>query len=321
MIERGKILNIPTWSKSEANRWADFIELYCLHVDDHVVSVDDVLDLFSDNEIEVSGRGTKEHSSQYDTLVSHIEDYFKLMKYRFDTYSEYYPFELEDNKSIFFQQHITEKTLHYIFLLLCSSISFMDQQSRYKITHIFEEYCCPLMKTMMPPHAKTELFGTAKMNNIFEGKLRKRIEQLASLLGAQTTKTFDQDRKYNDIPGGDGGLDIVSFISLDDAPHKPIAFGQCTCSYDEWRKKQDTISYNYWHKRIAPLVPFLEYMYVPFFCRYASGQFENSSDIHTCLIDRGRILKILEIGGLFHRNDKIDIETPIMDNLENFLAI
>ncbi|WP_424150919.1 hypothetical protein [Selenomonas noxia] len=306
--------NMPQWSKNELNRWADFVELYCLYTDDHV-TVDDMLDMFSDHEGEPSGRGTAEHSSRYDVIVAHIEDYFKLIKYRFDTYREYYPFELEGRGCIFLHESLTEKHLHYIFLLLCSSIYFMEKQSMSSITCDFEEYCRPLMKTLMPPHAKTELFGTARYKSIFQGGLRERVNQLAKLLGAQTTKKFDQDGKYDHISGGDGGLDVVSFIPLDEASHIPCAFGQCTCSYDSWKNKQVTISRDNWCARIDPLPPFIQYMYVPFFCRHASGQFENPSDIRTCLIDRGRILKLLEINGLSCGRE-INIRTSIVGNLE-----
>lgn len=35
MIKTDKQLKIPKWSKNEINRWADYIELRCLYMDDH----------------------------------------------------------------------------------------------------------------------------------------------------------------------------------------------------------------------------------------------------------------------------------------------
>lgn len=47
MIKTDKQLKVPKWSKNEINRWADYIELRCLYMDDHLVSKDDVLDMQS----------------------------------------------------------------------------------------------------------------------------------------------------------------------------------------------------------------------------------------------------------------------------------
>ena len=51
MIKTDKQLKVPKWSKNEINRWADYIELRCLYMDDHLVSKDDVLDIFIDEGI------------------------------------------------------------------------------------------------------------------------------------------------------------------------------------------------------------------------------------------------------------------------------
>ena len=138
----------------------------------------------------------------------------------------------------------------------------------------------------LPVDARTELFGTTRDTNLFHGNLRSRIEQLAEFLGAQTTKTMDADKRYDRIKAGDAGLDIVSFLKLDEASHIPVALAQCTCSYDEWINKQESINSDTWRTRIDPIAPFWRYMYVPFYCHNASGKFEQLTDIHTCLIDR-----------------------------------
>lgn len=171
----------------------------------------------------------------------------------------------------------------------------MDKSSLQKITHIFEKYCQPIMKFLMPVDAQTELFGTTKDTSFFNGTLRSRISQLAKSLGAQTTKSMDRDEKYDRIHAGDAGLDLVSFLKLDNTSHIPLALGQCACSYDKWQEKQSSINRDTWSARIDPLAPFWRYMYVPFFCHDASGRLENSAEIYTCLIDRQRILTIFEI--------------------------
>ncbi len=307
MIVKEKILKAPIWSKNETNRWADYIELLCLYNSDHLISKDDVLDIIIDGDVEELQRGEADHSAQYDKWAAHIDNYYEIIGYRFSMNKDYYPFEIEDGQCIILKENLSEKHIHYIFLLLCSSICFIDLSSRQKITHLFEKYCQPIMKILMPKDAQTELFGTTKDDSIFKGTLRTRIIQLANFLGAQTTKTMDKDEKYDRIHAGDAGLDIVSFLKLDTASHIPLALGQCTCSYDEWINKQSSINRDTWSARIEPLAPFWRYMYVPFFCHDASGRLENSAEIYTCLIDRQRILNIFEL------HNELFTETAILN--------
>lgn len=312
MIIEEKISKVPNWSKNNINRWADYIELLCLYNDDHLISKDDILDLLFDGDMEELQRGEADHSDKYDRLVAHIDDYYEIIEYRLSMHKNYYPFEIEDGQCIIFKESLSEKHIHYIFLLLCSSICFMDRSSIQKITHVFEKYCQPIMKILMPIDAQTELFGTTRDSSLFQGTLRTRIGKLANILGAQTTKSLDRDRKYDRIYAGDAGLDIVSFLKLDNASHIPLALGQCACSYEEWINKQSSIDCDTWSARIDPLAPFWRYMYVPFFCHDASGRLENLTEIHTCLIDRQRILNIFEL------HNELFTETAIL-NIENLI--
>ena len=312
MIKTDKQLKVPKWSKNEINRWADYIELRCLYMDDHLVSKDDVLDIFIDEDLDELQRGEAEHSLKYDKLSSVIGNYYEIIKYRKSKHPEYYPFDIEDDRCIVLKDNLENKHLHYIYLLLCTSLSFMDQSSMQKITHAFEKYCCPFMRLLVPVDARTELFGTTRDTNLFHGNLRSRIEQLAEFLGAQTTKTMDADKRYDRIKAGDAGLDIVSFLKLDEASHIPVALAQCTCSYDEWINKQESINSDTWRTRIDPIAPFWRYMYVPFYCHNASGKFEQLTDIHTCLIDRQRILCLLDLHHeLFEQLESLQLQVLI----------
>ena len=310
MIVKEKISRIPSWSKNNINRWADYIELLCLYNDDHLISKDDILDMLFDNDTEELQRGESDHSAKYDRLVAVIDNYYEIIEYRFSMHEDYYPFEIEDGQCIILKDGLSEKHMHYIFLLLCSNICFIDQSSLQKITHTFERYCQPIMKILMPNDAQTELFGTTRDNSLFRGTLRTRISQLANILGAQTTKSMDKDEKYDRIHAGDAGLDIVSFLKLDNASHIPLALGQCACSYDEWMDKQSSIDNDTWSTRIDPLAPFWRYMYVPFFCHDASGRLENLTEIHTCLIDRQRILNIFDL------HNELFTETSILNIMD-----
>lgn len=53
-------------------------------------------------------------------------------------------------------------------------------------------------------------------------------------------------------------------------------------------------------------------MYVPFYCHNASGKFEQLTDIHTCLIDRQRILCLLDLHHeLFEQLESLQLQVLI----------
>ena len=78
----------------------------------------------------------------------------------------------------------------------------------------------------------------------------------------------------------------------DNNPFIPISFAQCACSYEEWSDKQHSVHIDKWRKRIEGLAPYIQFTFVPFYCRDAGGAFENKTNISSCLIDRYRILEI-----------------------------
>ena len=112
MIKTDKQLKIPKWSKNEINRWADYIELRCLYMDDHLVSKDDVLDIFIDEDLDELQRGEAEHSLKYDKLSSVIGNYYEIIKYRKSKHPEYYPFDIEDDRCIVLKDNLENTVVH-----------------------------------------------------------------------------------------------------------------------------------------------------------------------------------------------------------------
>ena len=164
----------------------------------------------------------------------------------------------------------------------------------YKYTAEFEKFSKTIMSLLFFKNAKVELFGTTRAENTFHGTLRTRVETLAKHLGANTTKSFDNNPKYDTIRGGDDGLDIVAFLPMDRAQAIPFAFAQCTCSFDEWKEKQDSVSKDRWNTKIEPLVSYPVFMFVPFSCHNNEGTFYDVTNLRSFLIDRIRIIKIMD---------------------------
>lgn len=297
MINQSKVMGTPGWSKNEYNRWADYIELNCLISGDDLFAKADLLDRFTDDEqeVELLSRGEAPHSRKYDILSEHIDDYYRVLEYREETLGEIYPFYLDGKDCLVLKEKLNEKQTNYFFLLMCASIYYVDKHSEGILTSLFEKYSVCIMKGLVCPGSETVLFGTAREEGLFKGTLRARIEQLAKLLGATTTKQMDEEDRFDRSRGGDGGVDIISFLPIDKASHIPFAFAQCTCSYDNWVAKQASIGEDVWGNLIRPLAPYMRYMFVPFSCHNTSGAFEEVTNIHTCLIDRIRILAIVSV--------------------------
>lgn len=301
MILKDKMYSIPTWSKELfLNRWCDYIELLCIEGKDGLVSKDDIIEMLS---VGTEERGSDSHATISDKIVQQVNSMFEQIAYRCNVVSSYYPFTYEDG-CLCLRDSLDKKHMQYICLLICSSIAFLDKSSRTKLTTYFEENCIYFFKYLVSNDAEVYLFGTSREGDKFTGNLKTRLGQLAECFGARTTKDLDDDPQFN-ASAGDEGIDLVAFNKLDSASHIPIAIGQCTCSYSKWEDKQKDISREYWRYKISPLPPYTEYMFVPFFCRNAAGKFEHRTTITTCLMDRLRLIKLLEL------------HEDIFDNIDN----
>lgn len=293
MILVKKINSLPKWSKNDNNRWADFIELSCLNNQDNFITIDDILDHFTDERPEETDRGSIDHSPEYDKLRSKVNDYFIYINFRAETLGKYYPFIVSEN-SIKLKDRITKYNEFYFFLLFSSNLAFFDESTRFILAHAFEDMSCDILRLISSPLATTHVFGTSRDTGggNYKGNLGKRISSLAKNINSTTTKSFDDDKLFN-APGGDGGLDLVSYIPVDNMPFIPISFAQCACSYNEWEIKQASIRYDIWNQRIENMSPYLQFTFVPFYYRHADGSFENFTNIITCLYDRLRIFRVI----------------------------
>ena len=291
IIEQSKLEKKHDWSPSEVNRWADYIELLCINRES--VSIDDIIEEWMDFDFEnESARGESEHSSKMDKLYIRVADYYRILESRERACGEYYPFEVKDGCCLHFIGINNEKRRKYIYLLLCSSISLMKSYHEY--TNSFEKLCKLLMIELSPKDTIVELFGTSRESDFFSGSLRERVELLAKCLGTETTKKFDREDRFDSIFGGVGGIDIVAFTPIDKAGFVPFSFSQCTCSYDKWKDKQNSIGEELWNSYVELGVHYAQYMFVPFSCHNSQGKFCNETRIKTYLIDRIRIIKLVE---------------------------
>ncbi len=295
IIDDRKLEKRPEWSNRECNRWADYIELVCIK--DKIATIDDILDIWCDGDIDNSiDSGGQKHAEKIDSLYNDMTDYFAILSSREKFCSDYYPFEVNGKDCIRLRDILTDKHKKYIYLLLSSSIVLMDRSTSNIYTTSFEKICRLIMKQLFPDEAVVELFGTTRGTGVFEGTLRARIEKLAECLGVTTTKRFDRNPNFDAIHGGDGGLDIFAYQPIDAAGPIPFSFAQCTCSYDKWIEKQNSVGEMRWKSYLEISINYPQYMFVPFSCHDSKDKFYNETAIYTILVDRIRIIRLIEKG-------------------------
>ena len=290
-IKKEELDSLPTKIKKyDPNPWADHIELLCLR--DDIVSKTDIGDLWYDVDLDNSAqKGEESHLKRSVDIESEIDDYFMLLKYRADTCGLFYPFTVKDKKILQIKSRLTRANYVYIYLLLCSSISLMEKSVSTFYEDNFEVFCSYAFSGLVSKNSSIELFGPKNKSGIFRGTLADRIEQLGKMIGLDSLVTGSV--KYNSIPGGDGGIDIISVNKLDGAENVPFAFGQVTCSYNDWQDKQNDASHSTWSHRLNHLVNYPEYMFIPFSFHNSSDKLCEPSDIKTFLVDRIRLIKLV----------------------------
>ncbi len=292
-IKKNKLESKPsTWKDYDYNMWADYIELICIR--EGVVSGCDILDTVYEGDIDNEfKRGEKDHLDSSVELQGKIDDYFKLIKYREEHCKSFYPFEITDKNVLQLKKNPPQETCVYLYLLFCSSISLMERENSDFFSNDFEIFCSCVFGTLFSKEAKVELFGPQNKDKKYKGVLSKRIKKLGATIGLDSL--VDGSPKYNKIPGGDGGLDILSYFHIDDAENIPFAFGQITCNYSDWLDKQNSVIHSNWCNRLQNIVQYPAFMLIPFSYHNALDRFFEPSELKTFLIDRIRFVKLAQI--------------------------
>lgn len=280
------------WKKYDCNIWADFIELICLR--DGVVSDSDILDMWYEGDVNNEyQRGEDKHLDNSIRLQGEIDDYFKLLKYREEHCKSFYPFEITSKNVLQIRENPPQETVVYLYLLFCSSISLMTKQDSDFFSNDFELFCSSAFGSLFPSGAKVELFGPRNKEGKYHGNLAKRIKLLGETIGLDSL--VDNSPKYQSIPGGDSGLDILSYLKIDNAENIPFAFGQITCNYNDWIDKQKTVLKDNWNNKLKYIVQYPAFMLIPFAYHDSLDRFSEPEEITTFLIDRIRFIKLAQL--------------------------
>jgi hypothetical protein len=318
------LLKVEPWpvfsKKLSKNRWADFIELLCLINPDKEISLEDIISHYTQENAEESLDGDEMCSERSVSLRSEFRETFRYIISRQDFLKDFYPFESIDEDTIRLSNIDDNKLVYIYFLFSSNTMYFIDKKIPPLFTASFEHVSLLFMKAIYP-NFRNELFGTAnKPGDFFYGNtLLDKLKRLSQCLNT-TLKEKTRNDPHNQATSGDKGLDIVSFYNLDTdilkASFNPVCMGQCSCSYDDWKGKQQSITYNTWCNRFNDLTEFHRYMFIPFPLRGINGYWANEeyAEIQTIVVDRFRFFSLLKL-------DSIDVTSVLTNGLRATLRL
>jgi hypothetical protein len=295
----------PDFSKKlSKNRWADFIEVLCLNNLDKEISLNDIVSHYTQESAAESLDGDEMYSERSLALRAEFLETFRYIMSRQRFLNDFYPFESIDEDTIRLSGIDDAKLLYIYFLFSSNTMYFTDKTIPPLFTSYFERLSLLFMKTLYP-NFRNEMFGTANQpgDSFYGGTLLDKLAKLSRRLNTTLTQKTIND-PHNRVTGGDKGLDIVSFYDLDiefqEVSFKPVCFGQCSCSYDEWNKKQFSIDYDKWRDRLNDITAFHRYIFIPFPLRGIDGCWakEEHAEIQTIVIDRFRFFSLLKLNSI-----------------------
>ncbi|MGI9279993.1 MAG: hypothetical protein ACR2PX_10225 [Endozoicomonas sp.] len=272
----------PSVSRRLKPYFVDFIEMLALVQDEDGISKDDVTERILDE---------GEDEEEQDQLF--INDCYELLECRAEIYGESYPFSIERNQTIKVKDNISNINRYYIFLLLCSYSSKVDDNA--SLRRDFEQVCATALQGYLPPLAECHVFGKSGLEiERYSGHISQKLEKLARDLGVNIDFEEDDFSPYNT---GDNGLDVVAWLHIPGDSYKKysqIYFAQCATG-KEWPNKQGE------PLKIGNLLRlnnnFSTIICIPYDTRKISGKPIDHNDITASVyLDRYRIITLLERG-------------------------
>lgn len=271
------MLKLDSPRDADIHSLADYAEILCLISQDRFCSKESVADQLRD-----VGDIRKIHEELLDDCFVHLD-------WRTAAFAENYPFRLE-KRVLFSQDKSTDSQLLYIALLLCANLPYLNSVTG--LTDCFERISLSVLKAIWPSQGTVKAFG--KNETEYAGEKWERINLLASQIGGQGLCKANTFRQRDT---GDGGIDLVSWHSLDEIENRNIlsALAQCACSRSQWSHKQTEISHDRLGNSISPSHRWSQLLFIPHCFRDSTGKWAVEGEIgQVVLIDRLRIVNQLK---------------------------
>jgi hypothetical protein len=330
--------------ETDYNVWADFIELLTMLHPDRKLSIETIKDrLLDENDDNVKKALSQIHTMGKKVVTPNIdkiaEDQFEAdndpedeqrikraiigvvdyLKCRKSIVNDYYPFEIDNRYSISFKKVLTNKHKIYIILLISSLIRVITTKGgfSYRITHRFESLCEYPFNLLVPQLAIKQFFGAGGSIDETTGQLfYDKVKDLANYLHLPLNPLFSREEAgIHNV--GDGGLDWVAWMPFaDNLDMLPTYFAQCACGND-WENKLFDANKSKWTRYIVFSYDYQSFHFIPKSFREVDNNWLNRTKLHSViLIDRFRIIELLEKSGKEKEKDIIELYEDLLTELE-----
>ena len=280
---------------SELHSWTDYIELLALFNMDREVSKQDVIDRLQERRdlgetiphIASTPNDARVIADDLDALT---EDLFRYLEHRTIAFGNSYPFRIDNDRKNLIVRPTSKTRRLYAFLLVAASLRYFKQLIP-SVTTDFETLSKVALQEILPTYADTHFFhGAGRSSNRYHGKLFTKVVRLSTDLGEHV---IVEEKEFRDADVGDGGLDLVGWVSLKDpAAGRPLYFCQCACT-PQWVTKQHSASAEQWRQTLTFKSPPLTISFIPFCYRTPQGDWYASHKVVSILIDRLRFINIV----------------------------
>lgn len=298
-------LEDPRIRAHDLHLWADYLELCCLASKDGEANAEEILREFwrlgsgiativdaEPDEVDDFADMELAAPEMTDKAAVRVRDLFAHLSVRQSLFAGAYPFEvLADDATLRLRDTSGFDKQLYVFLLLASNLRFLDGRTMQDVTHDFESLCADRFASLWP-RFEVRLFGTSHHPTLtgYSGNKPSRIGQLATDIYANV---LIKDGALPRTGVGDAGLDIVSWLPIDEAPYMPLFFAQCGCTADveEMLCKQNSSSLERWRGNLQHIWSY-NFMFTPVCYRDAEGLWPMPNEIRSAFFDRVRLLRI-----------------------------
>lgn len=292
------MLKIEKPRDSDIHTVADFAELLCLATEDRVSSADYLQDFIKDHEGPI-----------YPQEV--LDDVFAHMRWRAAAFGQDYPFAVDGARNTMEGvAALNAGQKFYVFMLLAANLPMLERATYKSLTDAFERAALVVLKAMWPSSGVTRPFG--KNETDYTGEKWERLNQLSRDIGGRAHLT---ERAFRAKDSGDGGVDLVSWLALDEfeGENIPSLLAQCACSREEWSKKQTEVSGTMLQHHLVPTHPWIQAIFIPICFRDNFGRWAFTGDVaSSVVVDRLRMARF------FDSNEQLN-DLPLPEIVEGFL--
>ena len=274
---------------------ADLCEIIC-YFEDKEVSRGDIETFLSENggdgllyDLDLENLDSAETNERFQELT---EEVFRHLNYREKAFGTYYPFSIEGDVLVPITE-ITQRQQTYGALLAFSRLKMFSPADRNGFAADFEIFCLEASLGFTGTWKVVHFGKGGRHRKAFGNKLKDALMKLSEVL--KETPMTDEIRKISDQDVGDAGIDIVIYKEWGDhARATPTYFAQCAAQQHNWpTKKFEANSLNlekYFHFFHKPGT----ILFIPLCFRGVDGDWINSDGHQTILIDRKRLLDLID---------------------------